>query len=497
MNPPAAALAMMGNSGLSEDGSEDPRTQLMKAMVLSQMQGGQQQNSADHGPDGESGGEVGARHIDQGTTPPHGSTDDLEARGASAHTSLANTLQKSQTPPPPSAMDTPLPTTFPSTARKEQAHTLLEKAQSDPSAQPFGTRHRILSMVAPFIPIAGPAMLATEGVRYRQAQNKIGLAREEYNTESGLEERERDQALRGKVAMSNIENARAMKELLVGMQERGQDLRAGTGHERNEVTAAGKGYDLGTGPNGQTTVTPRQPGDLSEVMRRSMDVQQATTDLKKAQTLAIPEQIKIKEASLKLAQSRLDAYLQNTEFNQDTKREGMDFRESGPTTMMRDRSQQANIIGETSKQLVQDITTMKDHIGPVMGRYGTLTDFIGNPPPEFARLASELTTYIALQPAAHGFKGLRAVQEFEKSIGTPIRTPEALINAIGGNVQGLQPMMGAGEWTPPVRATPRSMAAPRLQKKPGATHGAPSGGASNGARVVQRDAQGNLQFAQQ
>ncbi len=501
----AMALAMMG-SGTDEEGQSDPRTRLMQAMMLNNATGGTGQGDGED----ETGGEVGKRHLDisagnVNAQPQPQSTpeDDLESHRniSSRLATIAGARQQGALGEDEALENRPLPTTFPATATKDAAYQRLQKAESDPRVQPLSGGKKILSAVMGAIPIVGPAYHGMERMEFGRGQRDITNARDDYKTQAQLEEDQRQQALREKIAQSNLSVNKALKTLTLGMQAHKTDVQQEIGEGRNQVQAAGKGYDLHTDPNsGHQTVTAKPVMDLSEVQRRSLEVQQATEDLKKAQTLAVPEQVEIKKKALDLANSRLSEYLQNTQFHQDLAREGMDFREGGPTTQMRDRSQQANVIDQTGQQLIKDITAGASNLGPIMGRVGSLTDFIGNPPPEYAKLASEITTYIALQPAAHGFRGMRAVQEFEKSIGTPIRTPEALIAAIQGNMQGLKPMAGAGSWTPPVRATPQSqsggeVASPSstLKKK---APGKSGGQTPSSTRTVTRDAKGNLTFAQ-
>lgn len=119
-----------------------------------------------------------------------------------------------------------------------------------------------------------------------------------------------------------------------------------------------------------------------------------------------------------------------------------------PTTGARTKGEQAQTIVDSGEQLVNDIKQHADEIGPLASRYNDVLSFIGDPPPEYKGLAAELESWIALHPAAHGFRGMNAVQEFQKAFGPIQMTPEALIAGIRGSYN----TMGALERT----ATPKT-----------------------------------------
>lgn len=130
-----------------------------------------------------------------------------------------------------------------------------------------------------------------------------------------------------------------------------------------------------------------------------------------------------------------------------------------PTTAARGRGEQAHTIVEAGEGLVNYIKQHADEIGPLASRYNDLLEFIGDPPPEFKQLAGEFESWIALHPAAHGFRGMNAVQQFEKAFGPIEMTPEALIAGIRGSYN----TMGALQKT----ATPKTTG----PRKPTATAG--------------------------
>lgn len=112
-----------------------------------------------------------------------------------------------------------------------------------------------------------------------------------------------------------------------------------------------------------------------------------------------------------------------------------------PTNAAKGRGEQAQAIQIVGRGLVDQIKENTDVLGPTMGRFNSLADWWGSPDPRFKGLKAALESWIALHPAAHGFRGLNAVKQFEKAFGTPMNSPEALIAGIEGSygtMEGLQ-----------------------------------------------------------
>ncbi len=137
-----------------------------------------------------------------------------------------------------------------------------------------------------------------------------------------------------------------------------------------------------------------------------------------------------------------------------------------PTTAARGKAEQADVIQIAGDTLQSHIAQVQDQIGPVMGRYNSLADFVGNPPPEYKGLASELQSWIALHPAAHGFRGVKAVEEFQKTFGSTFNTPESLIAGIRGAYNTMDALRTVG--TPRTVQRPTSNANPNPMLPPGA-----------------------------
>lgn len=448
-----------GDNGDGQNGGGDPRRNLMRLMMAHMATQGLGPGDASAAPT-----PAGPSSAPSGPGPGLDSSGMLRRPAPSDTKDLEDAMSSGSIQPPGFDESTGLPTSFPATATKNAARDKLQRLQ-----QPQSGKQMLLKALITAAPIIGAALagrgngtgmagaagaaqgaLASEERQHERHQVDINRAEGEYQYEGKQEEQQREQALKEKLSIQNLEAQKSWKSLTAAIQAKKVDVTQAANVQKDERQAAALGYKR----DGQGRMVPIDDNDMSLIQKARVDVENATEEYRRAQMNAIPQNLEIKRKALDLANQRLALSLQNIQFNQDMKREQQDYRETGPTTQLRDRAQQAQVIQKSSSDLIDQIKANKGQLGPWMGRYGSLMDALGAPPPEFAGIASQLITYIALQPAAHGFKGLRAVHEFEKSIGTPIRTPEALIAAIQGNTRGLEPMGGADKWTPLKRAEP-------------------------------------------
>ena len=70
-------------------------------------------------------------------------------------------------------------------------------------------------------------------------------------------------------------------------------------------------------------------------------------------------------------------------------------------------------------------------VGPVLGRYNNLREFIGNPPPEFRELAGQFESYSLANMGVHGMRSAQGAEMIKKMLEGK-QTPESLIAAIKG-----------------------------------------------------------------
>jgi hypothetical protein len=115
-----------------------------------------------------------------------------------------------------------------------------------------------------------------------------------------------------------------------------------------------------------------------------------------------------------------------------------------PTNAAKSKAEQAEVIKTAGDTLIAHLSQFGGDLGPVLGRYNSLADFVGSPPPDYKYLASEIASWIALHPAAHGFRGVRAVEEFQKAFGGTYNTPESLVSGIRGAYNTMDALQSVG-----------------------------------------------------
>ncbi len=70
-------------------------------------------------------------------------------------------------------------------------------------------------------------------------------------------------------------------------------------------------------------------------------------------------------------------------------------------------------------------------LGPALGRYNSLRDFIGDPPPEFSELAGQIESYALANMGVHGMRSVAGSEKI-KALLDGHHTPESMIGAIKG-----------------------------------------------------------------
>jgi hypothetical protein len=99
----------------------------------------------------------------------------------------------------------------------------------------------------------------------------------------------------------------------------------------------------------------------------------------------------------------------------------------------RTRLAQAQAVNQTGNDMIARLRDPRfaSQFGPVIGRYNTLEDFIGNPPPEFAELAGQIHSYALANMGIHGMRSAEGAEHLKKLFDAH-HTPESLIAAIQG-----------------------------------------------------------------
>jgi hypothetical protein len=106
-----------------------------------------------------------------------------------------------------------------------------------------------------------------------------------------------------------------------------------------------------------------------------------------------------------------------------------------PSAVTANRLDSAEAVTQTGNDLVAKLKdpAFAAKVGPEMGRYNTLKDFIGNPPPEFTQLAGEIESYALANMGVHGMRSVQGSEKINELLNKR-HTPESMIAAI----QGLQ-----------------------------------------------------------
>lgn len=107
------------------------------------------------------------------------------------------------------------------------------------------------------------------------------------------------------------------------------------------------------------------------------------------------------------------------------------------------RVDQARAIDRGANNLISDLRARASHVGNWQNFWKQLVSGTPMADPDQNYLANQLMSFAALQPAAHGARGLQAIQSFEDSIGGTPTSLEALI----AGIQGIQ--RGVGALIPP------------------------------------------------
>ena len=114
------------------------------------------------------------------------------------------------------------------------------------------------------------------------------------------------------------------------------------------------------------------------------------------------------------------------------KREG-DAYESPDSAVTQNRADSALAVNQTGADIIQKLSdpSMAAIVGPALGRYNTVRDFIGDPPPEFAELAGQIESFALANMGVHGMRNIQGADEI-KALLDKKHTPESMAAAIRG-----------------------------------------------------------------
>lgn len=127
-----------------------------------------------------------------------------------------------------------------------------------------------------------------------------------------------------------------------------------------------------------------------------------------------------------------------------------------PTTTTRTKGEQGGIIQTAGEHLIDVLNQNRDAVGNMEAYWKKAKNNTPFADPTQSYINNLLQSYIALQPALHGFRSQEAMQHFEKSIGGTPKNVDALIAAIKANNEtggiinlagkGQKPSAGVEKW---------------------------------------------------
>lgn len=344
--------------------------------------------------------------------------------------------------------------------------TSLEGQLAAETAQP-SMKQRLLKLAIQAAPvIAGAIFGGSEGVAGATAgvnaaderSDQLGLDRQkvlrsQIESERGRQERQYERKLQLPITMGNMQMMRDYRRAQIGLGQVKAGIsqqRADNASQKTRLESMVAGYDPDTG-------NPLPPERLAAVKQSqlgldqaNMSLKQAQEDLARARAAGIPEQLRIAEERVQQAGQASNIAMQV--FMRDTY--GLDMGgdpitgspmdEQGhvlgwkaggfvkPSGMEQSRGGQGEAIMEVGDNLIKTINDNRQNIGNVDAIIKSA--FLGTPLADAraSRIASELASYAALQPALHGFRGQDALNEFMKIIGGLPKDADALIEAIRG-----------------------------------------------------------------
>lgn len=93
----------------------------------------------------------------------------------------------------------------------------------------------------------------------------------------------------------------------------------------------------------------------------------------------------------------------------------------------------AETVNQVGSDLIRKLSdpAFARTVGPAMGRVSKLSDFIGNPPPEFSELAGQIESYALANMGVHGMRSAQGAEMIKKLLEQH-HTPESLAATIRG-----------------------------------------------------------------
>ena len=107
--------------------------------------------------------------------------------------------------------------------------------------------------------------------------------------------------------------------------------------------------------------------------------------------------------------------------------------QKGSGSTVENRLASAEAVTQTGNDIIAKLNdpAYAKQVGPALGRYNTLRDFIGNPPPELSDLAGMIESYSLANMGVHGMRSTLGAEQIKKLLDAR-HTPESLAATIRG-----------------------------------------------------------------
>jgi hypothetical protein len=107
--------------------------------------------------------------------------------------------------------------------------------------------------------------------------------------------------------------------------------------------------------------------------------------------------------------------------------------EKGIGATQETRLASAQAVNETGADLIAKLSdpAFAERVGPAIGRFNTIREFLGNPPEEFSDLAGTIESYSIANMGVHGMRSVQGAEHIKKLLDQK-HTPQSLIAAIKG-----------------------------------------------------------------
>ena len=229
--------------------------------------------------------------------------------------------------------------------------------------------------------------------------------------------------------------------------------------------------DKGIVPLSYEELSPTQQA-VHDLKQSQSEQAEATAALRAAQAANAPEQIKLAQQRIRVAQQNAQTAagrlgLSHDIFNMHAFGTGPDGKplpgamedDNGntigtalqgnvkPTTQARDAATRAGIGENLESRIRQQLKdpAIRTQIGPLLGRAKNFQEFIGNLPPELSQFGNDLTSYAAFQAGMHPVRGIGALQYFDKVVGGLGQTPEQLEGKLNSGHAVAEDVKNAGK----------------------------------------------------